>query len=314
MNTEILVAGGTGLVGANLTFRLRNQGFDVVATRCRSREKIFKKNFAQFDFRRFDDCLEATKNKNAVVLCAGYSYGAKENKKNPTGSILPNLQISAGLLEASARNGIRTVILLSSSTVYQPSSFAVHEEQLDLNRAPYSAYSGIGWVNRYLEQLAKLYTHTYGMRVVIFRPSSIYGPFDKFDDERSNVVPALIKRAVRKENPFQVWGSPEVIRDFIFVEDVVDDICSALTNETIPAGEPINVCSAIPMSIAEIVGVILKACDHSPEVSFDADKPSTIPYRLLDNKKHQRIFGKKKRTTFKDGVAKTIEWYKAQKR
>jgi len=307
---EILVAGGTGLVGANLTFKLQDLGVPVVSTRHSSSRKIFLENWVKYDFRTFKDCFEATTNKKAVVLCAGQSFGAKKNKANPTGSILPNLQICGGLLEACARNGVQTVILLSSTTVYQPASYPIREDELDLNLSPFSGYYGVGWTNRYLEKLAKLYSKIYNMRVVILRPTSIYGPYDKFDEERSHVIPALIKRALKRETPFEVWGNQNVVRDFIYVEDVVSDIIFALMNESVPAGDPINLCSGTPMSIKNVVDIILRICGHTPEVVFNSDQPSAIPYRAVSDNKYQCFFNKVKRTPFEIGVKKTVEWFK----
>jgi len=310
MPKEILVAGGTGLVGANLTFKLQDLGIPVVATRHSNQRKTFLENCLKYDFRIFEDCFEATKNKNAVVLCAGQSFGAKENRENPTGSILPNLQICCGLLEACARNGVQTVVLLSSTTVYQPALYPIREDELNLNIHPFAGYFGVGWTNRYLEKLAEFYSINYNMRVVILRPTSIYGPYDKFDEEKSHVVPALIKRAFDKEDPFVVWGNHNVVRDFIYVEDVVSDIMFALMNESVPGGDPINICSGTPMSISSIVDIVLKVCGHTPEVLFNSDKPSAIPYRAVNDNKYHCFFNKVKRTPFETGVKKTAEWFK----
>ncbi|MCP4351328.1 MAG: NAD-dependent epimerase/dehydratase family protein [Desulfobacterales bacterium] len=311
MSDEILVAGGTGLVGANLTIKLQELGLPVVPTRFKNREMALP-NCVQFDFRRFEDCLDATKNKGTVVLCAGHSYGIQKNKKNPTGSILPNLQIVAGLLEASAQNRVKTVVLFSSTTVYQPSFSPLREDQLNMNTPPFLLYTGVGWMNRYFEQMGLLYAATYGMKVIIFRPTSIYGPFDKFDDERSHVIPALIKRSLNKEDPFEVWGSPNVVRDFIYIEDVVDDIVDAIIREDIITGEPFNICNGIPLTIKKAVDAILSVCGHNPEVFFNSDKPSAIPYRTVDDTKYRCYFGDKKRTPFEVGVKKTLEWYENQ--
>ena len=309
MSEEILIAGGTGLIGANLTLKLREMGLPTVSTRFSNTGKNFPESTAVFDFRLFDDCLAATREKKAVVLCAALSHGAKENRDNPTGTILPNLQITAGLLEASARNKVRTVVMLSSSTVYQPAGHPIREDQLDLNLAPFQGYFGVGWTNRYMERLAALYADTYRMRIVVLRPTSVYGPFDKFDDERSHVVPALIKRALNREDPFEVWGSPNVVRDFIYVGDVVDDIVFALMNDSIPEADPINLCSGRPLTIKETVDAILMVCRHAPKVFFNEDQPSAVPYRAVDDTKYRSLFGKKERTPFDVGLAKTVEWY-----
>jgi len=312
MEKEILIAGGSGLIGANLMFKLKEHGLPFVASRNKNSTEIFQEHCVRYDFLDFDQCLQATKNKSAVILCAAVSYGAKRNKENPTGSILPNLQIAAGLLEASARNNVGSVLVISSTTVYQAAFFPIREDLLDLNVPPFDAYFGVGWYNRYLEQLASLYHKIYGMQVIIFRPTNIYGPYDKFDVEHSHVVPALIKRALDREDPFEVWGSPQVVRDFLYVEDFVDDIFYSLIHDDIPSNTPINVCSGSPQSIEYTVEVILKVCNHDPRVSFNLDKPSTIPYRAVDDALYCCLFKKRNRTPFEIGVRKTVNWYQRQ--
>ena len=310
MGKEILIAGGTGLVGANLTFKLLQLGLPVVSTRFRNNEPVFSKNCVQYDFRDFEQCLEATHNKQSVVLSAAITYGAKKNKENPAGSILPNLKIAAGLLEASARNKVKTIIVISSTTLYQPAYYPIREDELDLNTPPYHSYGGVGWYNRYLEQLASFYAKTFGMKIIIFRPTSLYGPYDKFDDENSHVIPALIKRALNKEIPFQVWGSPNVVRDFIYVEDFIDDITHALRHNDIPSNTPFNICNGSPLSIGDTAKIILNVCGHDADISFNTNKPSSIPYRAVDDTKYRCHFGNKKRTTFETGIKKTVDWYR----
>lgn len=310
MDKEILIAGGTGLVGANLTFKLLQLGLPVVSTRFRNNGPVFSKTCVQYDFLDFEQCLKATRNKQSVVLSAAITYGAKKNIENPTGSILPNLKISAGLLEASARNKVKTIVIISSTTLYQPAYYPIREDELDLNISPHHSYIGVGWYNRYLEQLANFYAKTYGIKVIIFRPTSLYGPYDKFDDENSHVIPALIKRALNKEIPFQVWGSPNVVRDFVYIEDFRDDIVYALRHNDIPSSTPFNICYGSPLSIGDAAKIILKVCSHDTEISFNADKPSSIPYRAVDDTKYRCHFGYKQRTSFESGIKKTVDWYK----
>ena len=313
MAKKILVTGGTGLVGYNLTIKLAEAGLPFVSTKHTGSTLTKDDNFVPYDFCKFEDCLSATTDKKAAVLCAALSYGAKKNREMPTAAILPNLKIVAGLLEASARNNVDTVIMLSSSTVYQPADFPVKEDDLDLNQAPYSGYFGVGWTNRYLEQLGALYSKTYGMKIVILRPTSIYGPFDKFEEERAHVIPSLIRRALNREEPFEVWGLPTVMRDFIFVDDLVDDILSVLKGEVDVQEVPINICSGSPMTIKEASEIILEVCDYKTEIYFNPDKPSAIPHRAVDNSRYLQLFGNRKKTPFRIGIEKTVEWYKKYK-
>ncbi len=294
---KILVAGGTGLVGANLTKRLKDLGADVSSSYFSTQPTLFKEIYKKFDFTKFEDCLEATKNKDYVIICAAKSFGVKLTKENPSIYILPNLKINANFLEACQINKVERVIFISSSTVYQEANYPISDDELDLNKPPYEIYFGAGWLNRYIEQLAKFYDKFYGMKIGILRPTNIYGPFDKFDDEKSNVIPALIKRALKKENPFIVWGDGFTVRDFIYVDDFIDDLLDVLDKYCVC--DPINVGSGEELTVKAAADIILDVCGHKVEPVYDKTKPTAIPYRMLNLKKFESLFGKKNRISFR---------------
>ena len=307
---KVLVAGGTGLVGTNLTQRLADAGACIKASYFSAQPLVSLEPCYQFfDFTRYQDCLAATRDQEYVFVCAAQSTGVAGMARSPTASILPNLEIHAGLLEACRQNKVKKVVLISSSTVYQAADYPVKEQELDLNQPTFPLYQGIGWVYRYLEQLALCYGIKTGLEIGIIRTSSIYGPHDHFDDLRSHVIPALIKRALAKEDPFVVWGDSKTVRDFVYVDDVVEAMLTVLadSNDSVP----VNFSHGVSTKIAELVDTILHNCGHSPAVEFDAEKPTAVPYRVLDNSQFQQQFGTQPRTSLQAGIEKTIDWYQS---
>jgi GDP-L-fucose synthase len=164
-------------------------------------------------------------------------------------------------------------------------------------------------MNRYIEQLATLYFKQYGMEIGIVRPTNIYGPYDKFDDDKSNVLPALIKRALNKEKPYVVWGDGLTVRDFIYVEDFVEDLLDIFDGYC--RCDPVNIGSGEQINIKDAVNIILDVCEHNVTPQYDITKPTAIPYRMVDITKLKSIFGEIKRTPFREGILKTINWYKS---
>lgn len=308
-NRNVLVAGGTGLVGSNLTLSIKEAGANIISTFFSKKPTISQEIYKHFDFTKFKDCMEATKDMDYVFICATITSGVKLRKEYPTAFILPNLQIYSGLLEACSRNKVQKVILISSSTVYHETSHPVSENDFDLNKAPYDLFFGIGWLNRYLEQMAKLYYREHNLKIGIVRASYIYGPHDNFDDEKSHVVPALIKRALNKDVPYIVWGTGHTVRDFIYVRDLIDDLIEVFSSYCVC--DPINVGSGKGMTIREAVKDILEVCGHNVNPKYDSTKPESIPYRVLNVDKFNSYFGKKKRTAFKEGIENTVNWYKS---
>lgn len=305
---KILVAGGAGLLGMSLTQHLISHEMSVRSTYfSRKPPPQLKSHFERYDFTRFEDCLAATKGQDYVIISAVQTSGVSGVRQSPTASILPNLEIHAGLLEACCQNRVEKAVWISSSSVYQEAFHPIREDQMDLNQPPYELYQGIGWVYRYLEQLAQCYYQKRGLQIGVIRTSNIYGPYDRFDDEKSHVIPALIKRALAKENPFVVWGNGCTIRDFIYVDDLVVGVLKVL--EEYCVADPINISNGNPVNIRELVEVILDICNHRISPLFDTTKPTAVPYRVLDNTKFETLFGKTKKTSLEDGLGKTVEWY-----
>ncbi len=305
---KILVTGGSGLLGMGLTRRLISKGVSVQSTYfSRKPPSQLSSCFKQYDFTRYEDCLFATEGMDYVLICAVQASGVSGMKESPTASILPNLEIHAGLLEACCQNGVEKAVWISSSAVYQEAFYPIREDQRDLNKPPYELYQGIGWVYRYIEQLAKCYYQKRGLQIGVIRTSNIYGPYDRFDDQRSHVIPALIKRALTKESPFVVWGNGNTIRDFVYVDDLVEGVWKVLDSYCI--ADPINISSGVPIRIKELVGVILEVCGHRVPLQYDPAKPTAVPYRVLDNTKVDTLLGGIDRTSLREGIQKTVEWY-----
>ena len=300
---KVLIAGGTGLVGRHLFQRLKREGANVVATRFSQPENNFKK----YDFSSFDDCLEATKNKDIVYICAVQASGIEGMKQNPTSPLLPNLKIHAGLLEACAINEVERVVWVSSSTVFHESYKPQSEEDLDLNKPLYPSYCGMGGLYRYLEQLFIHYHRSTSLKCGVVRTSSIYGPYDSFEDHKSHVIPALIKRACQKEKPFIVWGNGYTVRDFVYVEDLVQAL--VMVTEKYCCGEPINFSNGEPCTIREATNIILDICNHRVGPVYDEDKLTAIPYRVLCNDKFCAKVGTFPRTSFREGIRRTVQYY-----
>lgn len=308
---RILVAGAAGLAGSALLDRLYGLGADVRGTFHERPPALLPERHVRADLTSLDDCLAATARMQDVVICAAQTFGAQIMRDEPTRLVLPNLQIHSNLLEACRMNGVERVLVISSSTVYQEAFRPLREDELDLNQQPFQLYQGVGWMKRYVEELARFYHDRYGLGVAIVRPSNIYGPRDKFEDDRSHVLPALIKRALKHETPFVVWGTGAAVRDFLFVEDFVDDLLAVLALERPFHCEPLNLASGSELTIRDAVATILEVCRHDAPPQYDPSKPDAIPYRMLDTTKADAILGRRPRTSFRDGIEQTVRWYRA---
>ena len=110
------------------------------------------------------------------------------------------------------------------------------------------------------------------------------------------------------ENPFTAWGSSDVVRDFLYVEDVVN--AALLVLEKGEPMRPYNVGMGKTITIGEILDAVLKATGHSPEVVWDNSKPTTIPFRMVSTERIVNELGFAPQYSFEEGIEKTVAWYK----
>ncbi len=188
------------------------------------------------------------------------------------------------------------------------------EEEL-FDGEPYDVYYGVAWMKRYTETLCRLYSEKLKdkkMPCVVLRPSNIYGPYDDFEWETSHVIPALIRKAVEKQDPLEVWGDGNNIKDLIYIDDFIDALLLAM--EKIDSFDPINIGSGIPTSIRQALQFILEAANYEKaHVIFNPSKPSLISQRLIDVSKAQKVLGFSTKHSLKEGIRKTVTWYKEKR-
>jgi GDP-L-fucose synthase len=146
------------------------------------------------------------------------------------------------------------------------------------------------------------------MGIALVRPTAVYGRWDEFDPRTSHVIPALIRRAVAKENPFEVWGTGDEVRDFLHVTDMVRGSLLLLANHAVC--DPVNIGYGRTVRVREVVDIILRAAGHrGARVVFDASKPTAIPVRSVDTTKARQLLGFEPSVSLEDGLADTVRWY-----
>jgi GDP-L-fucose synthase len=312
-NKRVFLAGATGSVGTAILAHLIER---YPAVRIRAAVHTTKPLFAQErveyvsgDLRSPETCRVMARGCDCAIMAASHSGGSKTMTQEPWLFLNDNIAMNTALLEAFYHEQVRRVIFIGSSTVYQEFDGFVREEDLDLNAPPHAAYFGVGWVTRFIEKLCAFWHQKTGMETVILRAANIFGPYASFDPARSYFIPAIIRKAAEGLDPFEVWGSPDVIRDVLFSEDFADAVVRALNDESIKH-DVFNVGSGLKTTVGEVVNWALKYTGHTPsKVHFDSTRPTTIRFRALSIEKAQRALGWKPATTPEAGVMKTARWW-----
>ena len=310
-NKKVLVTGAGGLVGSQVSKLLNNQGANVRGA-YRGREVpswVGETEAMQCDFMNINDVKKAVKGMDIVFVCSANTSGAGVMAHDPLQHITPNLIMNSTLMEEAYRAGVERFFFVSSATTYPPADYPIKEEEA-FSGEPYKTYFGVGWMKRYTEILAQFYHRNKFMKMAMLRPANIYGIQGDFSDETGHVLPALIRRALEKQDPYVVWGNPDVVRDFTYSEDMAQACLDVVEKHAVC--EPINIACGDLITIGEAVDLILKYTDHRVEPVYDVSKPVTIQYRALNTDKAREILNYSPKISFEEGIKKTINWIKEQ--
>ena len=305
----VLVAGGTGMVGTHIVQELLNHGAKVRVPIHKRPLTIKSENITTLhaNLTREEDCLAAVKGVDYVFNVAGPVGSAALTATDSMAGMMENLIIAARMLHAAWVEQVDKFLLLSSSTVYPPADYAIKEEEA-WSGPTYPSYFGYGWMKRYLERLAEHVASQSDVNIALARTTAPYGRWDNFDPSTGHVIPALVRRAVERHEPFVVWGTGEEVRDFIHVTDLARGCLMMLESYSIC--DPVNIGYGKVATIKEIVQIILKAAGHADaNVEFDDSKPSTAPIRMVDTSKAKRILDFEPEVSLEAGLTDTVKWY-----
>ncbi|MHB8164931.1 MAG: NAD-dependent epimerase/dehydratase family protein [Methanoregula sp.] len=309
---NILVAGGTGTIGIPLVKFLIDSGAKVTVAsldRPGYARFLFGDNitFLHKDLTDFQNCLEVTKDKDYVFNLVGIKGSTGIGESKVASYFVPMIWFQTNLMEASFRNNVTRFLFVSSICGYPQQSIPKKEDTMWEGR-PLQNDRFPGLAKRIGEVQAETYLHEHGWDAVrIVRPSNVYGPFDDFNPNTAQVIPALIARICSGQDPLTVWGDGSAVRDFIFSEEVAAKILQVM--EKAPPCEPINLGSGDGITIQSLVNTIIELTPKKPRIIWDILKPSGDPIRILSMNKAKRIMGFGQQIDIKTGLKKTIDWY-----
>jgi GDP-L-fucose synthase len=313
-NKNILIAGGTGMVGIPLSKKLYDLGANIYIAsldKMKSDQKKIVRKFYKLDLINVENCLKVTKNKDIVFNLLGVTGSPQINYSNPGSFMMSNLYCAVNLLYASQKNNVKRYLYTSTYGVYGKSLKMKEENVWKTFPSEHDKYAG--WAKRMGELQVEAYQKEYNFEGLhIVRPANIYGPNLNYNPKNSMVVASLIKRVLDKENPLIVWGDGSNIRDFIYCDDVASAMIKVVRKNI---RKPINIGSGKGISIKQLVKTITDSqfIKNKPKIVYDVSKKSGDKKRVLITKFAEKN-GIIHKTSLKDGIDKTISWYLENKK
>ena len=308
---NILVTGGTGMIGSHLVELLleKNANVRIVAHEREIPPELEDKGLdvVSGDLTEKKFVEESVKGMDYVFHLAAYTGGLGRTSTHPASTLTPNLIMDGNVLECAKNEGIERFLYASCTCVYPNDEKTLEEEDAWKGNPP-EIHASYSWSKRMGERQAIAYNKEYGMNIAIVRPSNSYGPRDSDDLETAHALGSLIMKAINKMDPFVIWGDGNPIREYIYAQDAAKGMLLAMENYCV--GDPINLASGEFVSISELARKILKITNMSPKIKFDKEKPSGQKRRVLSNKKAEEKIGFVTETSLDTGIEETIKWYK----
>ncbi len=296
---RIWVAGHKGMVGSAICCRLEHEGCDLLIA-----------NRDQLDLTR-QSHVETWMEKNkpdAIIVAAAKVGGILANDTYPAEFIYENLMIEANIIHSAWMHGVKKLLFLGSSCIYpklaqQPIK---ESELLSGYLEPTNEWYALAKISGV--KMIQAYRRQYGCDFISCMPTNLYGPNDNFDLNSSHVIPALIAKThkAKTSGKMEIWGTGQVRREFMFVDDLADAIVYLL--KIYSADDPINVGTGEDLTIAELADMICDVVGFKGELRYDTSKPDGTPRKLLDVSNLNSL-GWKAKTTLRAGLEETYAWY-----
>ena len=300
---NVLVSGGSGLIGRQVVSRLVEAGAFVRSVSLDEIQVQGQVEYEQGDLCDFGFCQRIVKDMDCVFHVAGIKGSIEVTKSKPASFFVPLMMMNTNMLEACRLNHVERVVYTSSIGAY-PSAEVFKEVEGDDEGVPMDRFPG--WAKRMAELQIRAYKIQYGLQhYAVVRPCNVYGPGDNFDPANAMVIPTLMRRIFSKEDPVVVWGDGLAVRDFAYSTDVADGVILALYHGT--EGRYVNLGSGVGYTIKELVDTLQTVVPFRAE--FDRTKPSGFPRRVMDISLAKTLIGYGPQVSLREGLQKTWNWY-----
>jgi nucleoside-diphosphate-sugar epimerase len=314
-NRNVLVTGGSSFIGSTLVDALLARGAYVRVTDDLSSGKLENLRDAmttgRVEFQEGDlrDPLVAARAVDgmSIVFHLAADHGGRGYVDLHQAACAVNLMLDGIVFQACLNAKVDKVVYASSGCVY-PNHIQMDPNEIlylteDKVGPPYDADNMYGWAKLMAEMTLRSYYKDWGMKSASCRYFTVYGP----RGVENHAVIAMIARAFLKQDPFVVWGNGQQIRNWTYIDDIVQG--TILAAEKIDDGTAVNLGTMERIKVLDAVRSIIETFGYDPKIELRPEMPTGPLNRVAENSFAKKLLGWEPQVMFAEGLQRTIEWY-----
>ncbi len=303
MPKTILVTGGNGFLGRHIVENAENKGYKVLAPRSREFNLETGEGINEY----LNEAVKTYGKIDTVIHSAAYYGGIGINKKEPATIFQKNTQMALNIFEAAKNMNVRKILPIGSACAYPGKITGDLKEDDFWEGKLHESVEAYG-ISKKIQQVGQnAYYKQYGIESNHLILTNLFGPNDVFNEYRSHVLSALIKKFTDATDKVNLWGDGSPVREFLYVKDAAEAIIRAIDLEH--DLKPINIGTGQGISIKELADKIQRFTGFKGKVEWDTTMPNGVQRKVLDISRMRQIFDWEPSYTFEEGLKETIDWY-----
>lgn len=302
---KVLITGGAGFIGSHLVDRLIDEGHEVVVVDHYQKTKqrfpntqatVYKIGFGA------DEVLQVfTEEKPDAVCHLAAQISVTKSVAEPAYDAKVNILDSIALLDAARKSGVQKFVFASSGgAIYGDHPVRPTPELMDAQ--PLSPY---GLSKQAFERYLAIYCKRHGMQPIVLRLANAYGPRQLPGGEAA-VIP-LFLRELMTNGQARIFGDGSSSRDFVYIDDITNAFVQALQSSYTGTA---NIASGKETSVLDLLNALKEIHGELHEHAHEPDRAGEIKHSVLDPSHAKEAFGWEAKTSLRDGLKKTYDWFK----
>jgi nucleoside-diphosphate-sugar epimerase len=312
---HVLVTGGASFIGSHLVDALLERGATVrvvddlssgTLDNIRGHLEAGRLEFMKADLREPGVARRAVEGINLVFHLAA-DHGGRGYVDLHQAGPASNLFLDGVVFWEALRAGVEKVVFASSGCVYP--SFLQSDPQQEVYLSedqvtpPYDADNMYGWAKLMAELTLKAYYREHGLKAASCRYFTVYGP----RGVENHAVIAMIAKAFIGQNPFEVWGDGNQVRNWTYIDDIVRG--TVMAAEVIDDGTAVNLGTMERVRVIDAVKMVMEYTGHQADIWLQPEMPTGPLNRVADNTLAKKLLGWEPEVPFREGLRRAIDWY-----